>query len=74
MKPPACLEYLVVHEMTHILESSHNLRFKALMGQVLSKVETGPGRTEQAADTAVGGKYSLSGYTHQSFLITDQLN
>jgi predicted metal-dependent hydrolase len=30
-KPPECLEYLVVHEMVHIIEPSHNARFKALM-------------------------------------------
>lgn len=26
-KPPECLEYVVVHEMTHILEASHNQVF-----------------------------------------------
>lgn len=30
-KPVACLEYVIVHEMTHLLEPSHNRRFKALM-------------------------------------------
>ncbi len=30
-KPPHCLEYLVVHEMAHLIEPSHNARFKALM-------------------------------------------
>jgi predicted metal-dependent hydrolase len=30
-KPPTCLEYLVVHEMAHLLEPSHNARFVALM-------------------------------------------
>lgn len=30
-KPPACLEYVVVHELVHLLERSHNSRFKALM-------------------------------------------
>jgi len=30
-KPPECLEYLVVHEMVHLLEPSHNARFKALL-------------------------------------------
>lgn len=32
---PACLEYVVVHEMTHLLEPSHNARFKALMDQFM---------------------------------------
>jgi predicted metal-dependent hydrolase len=30
-KPPECLEYIVVHEMTHLLEPTHNARFVALM-------------------------------------------
>jgi len=30
-KPPECLEYIVVHEMTHLLEPTHNARFMALM-------------------------------------------
>ncbi len=34
-KPAECLEYIVVHEMVHLLEASHNLRFKALMGKYM---------------------------------------
>lgn len=30
-KPRECLEYLVVHEMAHLIESTHNARFIALM-------------------------------------------
>ena len=30
-KPPECLEYVLVHEMAHLLEPSHNPRFVALM-------------------------------------------
>lgn len=30
-KPPICLEYIVVHEMVHLLECNHNDRFLALM-------------------------------------------
>lgn len=30
-KPRACLEYILVHEMTHLIEASHNTRFQALM-------------------------------------------
>lgn len=33
--PLACLEYVVVHEMTHLLEPSHNARFKGLMDQFM---------------------------------------
>jgi predicted metal-dependent hydrolase len=31
-KSPICLEYLVVHEMVHLLERSHNDRFERLVG------------------------------------------
>lgn len=34
-KPLVCLEYIVVHEMVHLLERSHNQRFVALMDQYL---------------------------------------
>jgi len=30
-KPPQCLEYIVAHELTHLLERHHNERFTALM-------------------------------------------
>jgi predicted metal-dependent hydrolase len=32
---PACLEYVLVHELVHLLEPSHNARFKALMDRYL---------------------------------------
>jgi predicted metal-dependent hydrolase len=32
-KPPECLEYIVVHEMLHLIEPHHNARFKAMMDQ-----------------------------------------
>lgn len=34
-KPLECLEYVVVHEMAHLLEPSHNNRFIALMDQFM---------------------------------------
>ncbi len=34
-KPMECLEYIVVHEMVHLLEPSHNGRFKGLMDKFL---------------------------------------
>jgi predicted metal-dependent hydrolase len=34
-KPPACLEYVVVHELVHLLEKSHNYIFKSYMDQYL---------------------------------------
>ncbi|MCX6049101.1 MAG: SprT family zinc-dependent metalloprotease [Chloroflexi bacterium] len=34
-KPHECLEYIIVHEMAHLLEPSHNARFVALMDRFL---------------------------------------
>jgi predicted metal-dependent hydrolase len=34
-KPPQCLEYVVVHEMVHLLEASHNRRFVRLMDRFM---------------------------------------
>jgi predicted metal-dependent hydrolase len=34
-KHPACLEYIVVHEMTHLLERNHGARFAKLMDKFL---------------------------------------
>jgi predicted metal-dependent hydrolase len=36
-KPAECLEYLIVHEMVHLLEPTHNARFVALMNQFMPK-------------------------------------
>lgn len=36
-KPVECLEYIIVHEMIHILEPSHNTRFQELLSQHLPK-------------------------------------
>lgn len=36
-KPRECLEYIVVHEMVHLLEPTHNVRFMALMDQFMPK-------------------------------------
>lgn len=34
-KPLICLEYVIVHELIHLLEASHNKRFYALMSQFM---------------------------------------
>jgi predicted metal-dependent hydrolase len=34
-KPITCLEYIIIHEMTHLLERNHNTRFVALMNSFL---------------------------------------
>jgi len=36
-KPPECLEYILVHEMVHFIEPTHNDRFQSLMDQFLPK-------------------------------------
>jgi len=36
-KPRECLEYIVVHEMAHLLEASHGPRFVALMDRFMPK-------------------------------------
>jgi predicted metal-dependent hydrolase len=36
-KPRECLEYIVVHEMAHLLEPTHNARFISLMDQYMPK-------------------------------------
>ena len=38
-KPRECLEYIVVHEMAHLLEPTHNARFVALMDRFMPKWE-----------------------------------
>ena len=34
-KPPGCLEYIIVHEMAHLLEPTHNRHFIALMERTM---------------------------------------
>jgi predicted metal-dependent hydrolase len=36
-KPRECLEYVLVHEMVHLVEPTHNDRFRSLMDQFLPK-------------------------------------
>lgn len=36
-KPRECLEYILVHEMAHLLEPTHNARFTTLMDQLMPK-------------------------------------
>ena len=36
-KPTECLEYLLVHELVHLLEPTHNARFVALMDRHMPK-------------------------------------
>ena len=36
-KPAECLEYILVHEMAHLLEPTHNERFVAIMDRVMPR-------------------------------------
>jgi predicted metal-dependent hydrolase len=36
-KPGDCLEYIVLHEMMHLLEPTHNARFIALMDRFMPR-------------------------------------
>jgi predicted metal-dependent hydrolase len=36
-KPPECLEYIIVHEMAHIREPTHNVHFLTLLEQFMPK-------------------------------------
>jgi predicted metal-dependent hydrolase len=36
-KPMQCLEYIVIHEMVHLLEPKHNERFMELMDRFMPK-------------------------------------
>ena len=36
-KPASCLEYIVVHEMVHLLEDRHNDRFRELMDRLMPR-------------------------------------
>ncbi len=36
-KPRECLEYIIVHEMAHLLEPTHSERFRALMDRFMPK-------------------------------------
>ncbi len=38
-KPRECLEYVVVHELVHLLEPTHNARFVAMMDRFMPKWE-----------------------------------
>ena len=36
-KPPECLEYILVHELAHLIEPSHNARFTAIMDRLMPR-------------------------------------
>lgn len=39
-KPPQCVEYLVLHELLHIIEPSHNQKFKAYLDSFMPNWRT----------------------------------
>lgn len=36
-KPPECLEYIIVHELAHLIEPTHNDRFVGILDRVLPR-------------------------------------
>jgi len=38
-KPPECLEYIIVHELAHLIEPTHNERFVAVMDRFMPQWE-----------------------------------
>ncbi len=50
-KSPQCLEYIVVHEMVHLLERHHNERFTGMMNQFLPLWRL---RRDELNDSALG--------------------
>jgi predicted metal-dependent hydrolase len=38
-KSPLCLEYIIVHELVHLLERHHNKRFNSLMDRFMPQWE-----------------------------------
>lgn len=50
-KPQSCLEYVVVHELVHLLEASHNKRFYALMDRFLPHWKTCKKQLESSPPT-----------------------
>jgi hypothetical protein len=48
-KPKDLVEYVVVHEMLHLLEPTHSERFVALLDQALAAVARGARGAERLA-------------------------
>lgn len=49
--PPRCLEYVVAHELTHLMEPSHNRRFHTLLGIWCPHARTTAALLKQSART-----------------------
>jgi len=56
-KPPECLEYILVHEMVHLLERHHNDRFKELLDKFLPRWRLGRDELNRAPLTHEDWKY-----------------
>lgn len=67
-KSPECFEYIVVHEMVHLLEPTHNQRFVTMMDRFLPNWQfcrdALPAPIEPLADLhlVLGGNAGLGGY------------
>lgn len=45
--PPACLEYVVAHELAHLVEPSHNARFHAVVARAIANEPQARARLRQ---------------------------
>jgi predicted metal-dependent hydrolase len=59
-KPPECLEYVLVHELVHLLEASHGPRFKALMDRFMPDWRERRKRLNSKGFSAPEGSSSIS--------------
>lgn len=55
-RPPECLEYVLVHEMVHLLERRHNARFHAFMDRFLPDWRARRERLNQIASVSKASK------------------
>ena len=53
-KPKDLLEYVIVHEMVHLIEPTHSDRFIAILGRALPDLARGSRRTQRAAVSCRG--------------------
>ena len=53
-KPPECLEYIIVHELVHLIEPTHDERFITLMDRYIAALAVAPPSAESGAVAARG--------------------
>ena len=59
--PPTCLDYVLAHELTHLLEPSHNERFHALLARAYPDERAARAMLRQDARTLAATGFSRPG-------------